>query len=228
MSEFRVSPPTYPNHPRGIIFANSELGNPLAIRALLKADDLIIAADGGSKHCLALGIQPHLLIGDLDSIDEPAITQLELSGTEVIRHPIRKDFTDLELALLYTRQRGIKEVLVVAALGLRWDQTLANLLLPAEEIFSDMHIRMIDGFQEIQLLRGVGQCELSGLPGDIVSLVPLGGNACGITTQGLEYPLQEEDLLFGSTRGISNVLLDQSAIVFLRQGLLLIVLIRSN
>ena len=73
-------------------------------------------------------------------------------------------------------------------LGARWDQTLANLLLPASEVFSGVHIRLLDGLQEVFLLRAGESAEVTGSPGDTVSLIPLGGDAQGVTTDGLEYP----------------------------------------
>jgi thiamine pyrophosphokinase len=223
-------PPIHPVSPvrRSVIFANGKLGSTSSWRPVMEADDLVIAVNGGSRHCQDLGIQPHVLVGDLDSLDEDAIARYELVGTKVIRYPSRKDFTDLELALLYVQEHGITEVLLIAALGFRWDQTLANLLLPAASSFSDLRIKLIDGEQEIQLLRAGERRILDGLPGDTVSLIPLGGEARGITTQGLEYPLRDETLHFGSTRGISNVLLDKTAKVSLREGLLIVVMIHAG
>jgi len=55
---------------RIIIFANGDLPNPEKARALIHADDLIIAADGGTRHALALGLTPNVIIGDLDSLPE--------------------------------------------------------------------------------------------------------------------------------------------------------------
>ena len=218
------------SHPikRAVVFANGELNEPESMLRLVRPDDYLIAADGGGKHCLALGLQPHLLIGDMDSLDPDIITQFQAAGSEVLRYPANKDFTDLELALLQAKERGAEEILVVAALGRRWDQTLANLLLPAGQTFKDVSIRLVDGCQEILLVRPGKRCEIHGQPGETLSLVPLLDNACGITTQGLEYPLKDEDLSFGSTRGISNVLLVEKPTITLREGLLVCVLIHGS
>jgi len=169
-----------------------------------------------------------VLIGDLDSSDVGMVRHFEADGTKVIRHPERKDHTDLELALIYAQDQGVEDILILGALGERWDQTLANLLLPAEEIFADVQIRLVDGNQEIQLLRSGEILTLHGKPGDTVSLVPLVGNADGIKTEGLEYPLNGESLVFGSTRGISNVMLETQASVSFRSGILVIVLIHTG
>jgi len=217
-----------PNIKRAVVFANGELNEPESMLLLVRPDDYLIAADGGGRHCLALGLLPNLLVGDMDSLDPDIIAQFQAAGSEVLRYPVNKDFTDLELALLQAKERGAEEILVVAALGRRWDQTLANLLLPAGQTFKDVSIRLVDGCQEILLVRPGECCEIHGQPGDTLSLVPLLCNACGITTQGLEYPLKDEDLSFGSTRGISNVLLVEKPTITLREGLLVCVLIHGS
>jgi thiamine pyrophosphokinase len=65
--------------------------------------------------------------------------------------------------------------------------------------------------------------DISGHPGDTISLIPLNGDALGITTEGLAYPLKDEGLTSGSVRGISNMLEKSSAHVKLLNGLLLVV-----
>ena len=200
---------------RAVIFANGQLTRPI----LLQPDDLVIAADGGTHHCLGLGIRPQVVIGDLDSVREDELEALSASGTEIITYPERKDFTDLELALLEAQKRGADRVLILAALGKRWDQSLANLLLPAT--FPGLKISLLDDQQEIHFIRPGESLEISGQPGDTISLISLSGDASGITTHGLEYPLYQEMLQFGSTRGISNVMLGSQASVKLGAGLLL-------
>ena len=209
---------------RIIIIANGILEHPPSVQQ----EDVLIAADGGARHCLEIGLTPVYVIGDMDSLSEDDIRKLESQGSKLIYHPARKDFTDLELALSYARHLGAQEILVYAALGARWDQTLANLLLPASEFFADIRIHLIDGPQEIQLLRGGESRLLSGRPGDIVSLIPIGGDVHGVTTKELEYPLYNERLQFGSTRGISNVMLGDRATESLRFGNLVCVLIHSR
>lgn len=191
----------------------------------LEGDDVLIAADGGLRHCLDLGLQPAILIGDLDSIDEGDLAALEPGDTQILRYPTHKDFTDLELALQHALKLGADEIVVVAALGARWDQTIANMLLPAS--FPSVKIRLIDGSQEIHYIRAGEKLEIHGRPGDMVSLIPLAGNACGVTTEHLEYPLRGGELTYGSTRGISNVLLEETGTISISGGLLLCIVIHQ-
>jgi thiamine pyrophosphokinase len=213
---------------RVVIFANGILSDPQSSLAQIRPDDLIIAADGGALHSLALGLRPSIVIGDFDSLDQANLSQMETSGAELIRHPARKNYTDLELALEHARQLGASQILILGALGNRWDQTLANLLLPAAEHFSKLDIRLVDGPQEIFLVRSGQMTEIRGNPGDTLSLIPLYGDATGIITKGLEYVLNDDTLQFGSTRGISNVLLENTAGISCKKGMLVGILIHSS
>ena len=207
---------------RAVIIANGEYQNTY----LSQAQDLVIAADGGTHHCLKHGISPAVVIGDLDSLGTQELEILKAGGAEIITYPARKDFTDLELAIEYAIREKPSEILILAGLGGRWDQTLANILLGARE--TSILVRLTDGDQELQFLHGDENVELIGQVGDIVSLIPLGGDALGITTYGLEYALEDEPLRFGSTRGVSNVLLGTQATITLREGILLCTIKRSG
>jgi thiamine pyrophosphokinase len=209
---------------RAIIFANGGFTYPPP----LLPGDLLIAADGGARHCLDCGLTPTVIVGDFDSVDPQTLLQLHAAGSEFVRYPTRKDFTDLELALQHAIQRGADEILVLAALGGRWDQTLANLLLPAASSMAGICIRLVDGNQEILIVHPDETLTIQGQPGDIVSLIPLAGDAHEIITHGLEYPLQAESLAFGSTRGVSNVLVEETATISLNAGMLMVILIHAD
>lgn len=213
---------------RAVIIASGWLNEPGLARMMIRADDLTIAADGGAEHFRTLGLLPHVLVGDLDSITPPTLAFLEAAGVEILRYDPRKEYTDLELALRLAQERGASQVLVLGAAGSRWDQTIASLLLPAAADLQDMEMRLVDGRQELRLLRAAERLELHGSPGDIVSLIPLSTTAEGITTQGLEYPLADETLRLGATRGVSNVLLGSLATISLRQGLLLCTILHGD
>jgi thiamine pyrophosphokinase len=210
---------------RAVIFANGLLNDPESARQAILESDLLIAADGGVRHCLKLGLIPNILIGDFDSISEKELVSMQAAGTEIIRHPAKKDSTDMDLALRHAGSLSLTDILVIGALGARWDQTIANILLLVTDDLIGIRIRMIDGSQEVTLLRDIDQLTFHGQAGDILSLIPLGGDALGVTAKGLEYPLDDETLYFGATRGISNVLLNKAATIKLRGGLLLCILI---
>jgi thiamine pyrophosphokinase len=164
-----------------------------------------------------------VVIGDFDSLDSDELNKLQSSGVEIIRYPARKDQTDLELALELAVDRGADEILVFGALGARWDMSIANILLLTLPEFSGVKLKFIEENQEIALLRGGEEFTLNGGKGDIISLTALDQEVNGLTLSGLEYPLKDGMLRLGSTRGISNVLVENTATVRLEKGLLLCV-----
>jgi thiamine pyrophosphokinase len=211
---------------RVVIVANGPMSNPADLTMHAAGAALVICADGGSRHLAAGGLVPDVLIGDLDSIDPELVDAWHARGCEVITYPAAKDETDLELALRLALDRGATELVVLGALGGRIDQTVANILLLVLPAQRGAVARIIDGLQEVFLITGAAT--VTGRPGDSLSLIPIGGDALGVSTQGLEYPLHGETLPLGLARGISNVFTAPVARVHLEHGLLLAVHIRQG
>jgi thiamine pyrophosphokinase len=211
---------------RAIIFANGELGDGQNVRDLLRPDDLIIAADGGTRQALAVGVIPRIIVGDLDSLSSGDLTQVKAAGARIIRFSPRKDETDLELALLHAAREGATEILILAALGGRLDQTIANVLLLSLPELRELDVRIVEGEQEAFLIRN--EAHIEGRPGDTVSLISLGGDVVGVTADGLEWPLSDDTLRFGPARGVSNVLVAEQSHVRVRRGMLLCVVTRRK
>jgi thiamine pyrophosphokinase len=208
-----------------IIFANGTLSDPESARAAIGAGDFIIAADGGARHCQELGITPDLVVGDFDSLEEDELARLAVAGGQLIRYPAHKDETDLELALGEALARGAERVIVFGALGARWDMSLANLLLLSNPVYDRVKIELVDGRQRVLLVSPDRPLTVAGRAGDTLSLIPVGGDAEGVETEGLEYPLKKETLKFGAARGVSNVLVEEQARVSLAAGHLLCVIL---
>jgi thiamine pyrophosphokinase len=206
---------------RCVIIANGGPPDRETARRHAAGADLLVAADGGAHHALALGLIPHVVIGDLDSLAEEEQARLRAGGTCFIVHPAAKDETDLELALLYAVERDADPIVVLGALGGRLDQTLANVLLLTMPALIGREVRLVDGAQTAFVVRD--EATLSGQAGDTVSLIPLGGEARGITTSGLAYPLDDGTLPFGPALGVSNAMTALQARVQVRDGLLLCV-----
>lgn len=206
-----------------VIVANGEMQTSARLQEIWKRANLRIAADGGARNArLFLQRAPHVLIGDMDSVDDETRDWLEKSSCELIRHPRAKDETDLELALRLAQERGADEITILGALGGRVDQFLANVLLVTQA----RTCKIVDASSEVW----VGQANevIQGKKGDIVSLIPLDDAVEGITTKGLEYPLHDETLERGSTRGISNVMFRERATVIWDYGTLLLVHLFAN
>jgi len=204
---------------RAVIFANGMLPAPETVQALISPDDYLIAADGGSRHVHSLGLKPHILIGDMDSLTEEEQQLAVTEGATLLVHPGDKDQTDLELALQYALREGFTFIRIVAALGGRLDQTLGNLALLADPALRSVDIHVDDGLEEAWFIWD--QAVIRGRAGDIVSLLPWGGPAVGVTTGGLKWMLNGETLHLHKTRGISNEMLSETATVSLQAGMLL-------
>jgi thiamine pyrophosphokinase len=206
---------------RMIIFANGELAHPQQVRSLIRPDDEIVCADGGTRHALALDLRPAMVIGDLDSLADAERRRLESAGVAFRQHPRDKNETDLELAIRYALERRPSAILIIGALGERLDHTLGNIALLADPALAGSDARLDDGLEEVLLCRH--EAYILGSPGELVSLIPWGGAARGIRTTGLKWPLRDETLYPEKTRGISNEMLEHDARVSLNSGLLLII-----
>jgi thiamine pyrophosphokinase len=192
--------------------------------------DVVIAADGGLLRAATLGMVPDLLIGDLDSLPSVAVESAQADGIEVIRASVDKDESDTELALLEAVRRRATRVTVLGAFGgPRLDHALANVWLLGHPGLVGVRVALLDGRTRLELITapapdgGPVDRPLPGPVGGLVSLLPHGGDVTGITTHGLRYPLDDEPLVVGPARGLSNVRTAPDARVRVRAGRLLVV-----
>jgi thiamine pyrophosphokinase len=199
-------------------------GDPPTASALagLGSPELVVAADSGVEHALALGCAVHLVVGDLDSADPSALDAAVAGGASLERHPIDKDATDLALAFAAASARGCDRAVLIGGHGGRLDHLIANVVLLASPELADLRVEARMGDADVVVVRDAA--ELHGRVGDLCSLVPVGGPARGVRTTGLRFPLRGEILNPGSTRGVSNELLEPSARVSLEAGVLLAIL----
>lgn len=203
---------------RIIIFANGHLPNLEKARQLIHPDDFILCADGGTRHALALGLTPNVIVGDMDSLPEN-FRVADFSG-EFVLFPKDKDETDLELAIDHAITLNSNQILIIAALGGRMDQTLANIALLSNSSLITHNLRITDGVEELFFCRD--QAQVEGRSGDIVSLIPWQGEVTGVFTENLRWHLNHETLYPDKTRGISNEMTADVATVSITSGLLLI------
>jgi len=181
----------------------------------------VVAADRGVEHAQALGLDVDLVVGDLDSASPDAVLAAEAAGARIEKHPAEKDLTDLELALHSALALSPARILVLAGDGGRIDHLLASLLVLGRPAWADVDVDAEMGAATVHVVRR--ERELQGRPGELVSLLALGGPAENVRTEGLAYPLAGETLEPGSTRGISNVFVGERARVSVERGVLLAV-----
>jgi thiamine pyrophosphokinase len=207
-----------------IVLAGGDPVDP-ALRTSLPNDAYVIAADSGVAAAHTLGLTVDLVVGDMDSVAPAALAEAEARGATIERHPADKDATDLELAFVAAQRQGATRIVLVGGAGGRLDHFLATVALLAADRFADLTLDAYLGGGVVRVARGGGApVAIGGAAGALVSLLPVGGDACGVTTNELQYPLHHEDLPLGTTRGVSNVVNGERASVALDHGTLLVVL----
>lgn len=218
-----------------IILADGDVGPREALDAAwpgwLESGARVVAADGGARHAARLGLRIDRWVGDGDSLGEAGIAELVAAGIPVERARTDKDESDTELAVAAGLSFEPTVLAILGALGgPRLDHALANVGLLALPGLRDIDVRLIGIDARIRLIRAPRPdgsptlTNLSGHVGDGVSLLPVGDDVIGVTTIGLAYPLDDETLSVGRTRGLSNVRVDgERASVHVRHGRLLVV-----
>ena len=199
-----------------LVLAGGDAANP---RLPLPEADLVIAADSGLEQAGRLGLTVALLVGDLDSVSEAALAAAGEAGTRIGRHPVDRNATVLDRAWAAARREGASLVVVVGGAGGRIDHLLANALLLASPAWADLEIEWLIGDARIVAVHS--EAWFSGQPGDLLTILPIGGPASGVSSEGLQFKLADDILPVGSTRGVSNVLTEERAVVRLSSGVLL-------
>jgi thiamine pyrophosphokinase len=216
---------------KALIVADGDVPSRAVVDALLGSTtpDIVVAADGGALKATALGLPPHVVVGDADSLSATDVERLRADGVDVLVHPSDKDESDTELALREAIRRGAMDIVVVGAFGgTRLEHTIANLLLLTMPELDGLDVRLADAATEVRAVSGGSTLTLNGAAGDFVSLFPLAPVVDGVTTTGLEFALANDSLSQGPARGLSNVMNTDSATVTVRTGPLLVVHTRNH
>jgi thiamine pyrophosphokinase len=191
-------------------------------RAVIDAQDYVVAADGGALALEQWKLLPHLVVGDMDSLGDAGVERMARKGIPVAKFPAAKEESDLELAVAQAIAVGATEIVLLGALGGdRLDHETANLLLLADPGYDGVRIEARRGTLRIRAIRGEGSLSVGPVEA-IVTLLPVNGDAEGVTTEGLRFPLRDETLRFGRARGLSNEVDSLPATVTVRKGSLLV------
>lgn len=181
----------------------------------IRPGDFVICADSGLDHAKRYGIVPHIVLGDFDSV------QTDINQYPVERFPAEKDQTDSELCVDYALRHGFLDITIIGGFGTRMDHSMGNLLLLCYILSRGGIGRLVSGKNTVLVTKS--EISLS-KQSKYISLIPLTPEVTGITTEGLKYPLCNETLLFGRTRGISNEFILEECKIRIQNGLLLIIL----
>ncbi|MEJ8544251.1 thiamine diphosphokinase [Brevibacillus borstelensis] len=203
-----------------ILFAGGNLGS-WALEEIHE-DDFLVGVDRGALFLIQNGRRPHLSIGDFDSVtsDEQEVIR---QNSEEMRScdPVMKDLTDTEMGLLWALEQHPAEIVLVGALGSRFDHTLANVQLLSKGLKAGILCRIVDEKNQIMLVTNRTVLRRSGF--SHVSLLPLTETVSGITLSGFQYPLDKATLRMGDTLGISNVLIAETGTVSIEDGCLIVI-----
>lgn len=173
----------------------------------------VICADGGYDNAVKFGIQPNLIIGDFDSLQNKLPDDVE-----TIRLKIEKDDTDMLAAVKEGIQRGYRRFELVGALGgERFDHSFANLCVLQYLGSQGCKAVMKDGLRQVFLLNG-GRLTLSKVKGSTVSVFPFGCASCEVSYTGLQYPLEQAILYSNIPLGVSNHVVEDTAQIIVHSG----------
>lgn len=196
-----------------LILCNGQPPTPQLFAECREWADFFIAADGGGNIAHNFDSLPDIVIGDLDSFEQP-----ETPSYEIAFDP-DQETNDLEKALNRALNEGADDVVVLGAIGKRLDQTLKNLSVLKQ--FNDKFESLLykDNFGDTLLLPNFFSKEIE--TGTLISLFPLSGKVTGIKTEGLKYPLNNEKLLNGVRDGSSNRVISSPVKISYEEGDLL-------
>jgi thiamine pyrophosphokinase len=206
---------------KAALFVNGEFEKDDRIVKQINQSDLLVAVDGGLHHLKNFGLTPHIIIGDLDSTASTDLEYYQQTSVNIVKFPVQKDETDLELAVDYVLNLGFEELLILGATGGRIDHFFVNFLFFSNPKYLNVNIKILTKNSEIFYCKF--EQIIQGASGDLLSLIPISEVVSGVKTTGLLYPLNGENLLRWKSRGISNQMTDQKAKIVFGSGELLCV-----
>lgn len=213
---------------KALLIANGEIRDAGFYKEFIHKSNFsfIICADGGANNACKIGVIPDLVIGDLDSISEETSRYYEEIEVRLLKYPVEKDETDTELALNYLLEAGYDDITLIGCTGRRIDHTLANIHLLYDLLNMPVKAEIVDEYNSIMMIDK--PMKINSRKGYTVSLIPVTEIVEGITLEGFFYKLENEDLIMGATRGVSNVILEDAASINFRRGKLLVVFSKGN
>ena len=203
---------------RILIFTGGQLG-PWALQEI-QPGDFLLGVERGALFLLQHGHQPDFALGDFDSVTTKEQTFIKQGSKQFWScDPVDKNETDTELAFTWALAQLPREIVLLGALGSRFDHSLANVHLLAKGLTAGIPCRIVDEKNQLQLLNQKLHLQKSSF--SQISLLPLSLEVQGVTLTGFQYPLHNATLTLGHSLGISNVLLADSGTIQITSGLLL-------
>ncbi|OGG24124.1 thiamine diphosphokinase [Candidatus Gottesmanbacteria bacterium RIFCSPLOWO2_01_FULL_43_11b] len=186
----------------------------------IRSADKIIGVDRGALWLVANKILPDVAFGDFDSVTKKDLKIIKQKVKKVIKYPQKKDATDLELAVDYAISLKPKKVVIFGGIGTRLDHTIAAVHLLEKFLKKGIAGNVIDGKNKMTLVKDSHAVSRS--PHHYVSILPFTPSIV-ISLSGFAYPLTRKRLIRGTSRGISNVVIEKSAIIEVHEGIALVI-----
>lgn len=184
----------------------------------------IIAVDRGLEALYQLQMIPNHVVGDFDSVS-PEILEFYKNQPQIIFHTFNaeKDNTDTDIALKLAIQLKSSKITILGALGKRMDHAIANMHILKEALEANIPCQIMDEYNRIYLINTSIQLEKDKIYGKYVSLIPLTSTVEGLTLTGFKYPLNEYTLPIGTSLGISNEIITDTAHIKMKNGILIVI-----
>ena len=210
---------------RFVIISGGHIDDAFALNYLEENEyDCMIAADSGMNFLHRNGLVPDIIAGDFDSVQSSSLQHFQgLNNVQVIKLNPMKDDTDTEFVIREAIRRGATEIIVLGATGTRLDHVLANVNLLGIGLEENVSIELVDAHNRIRMIDNSLEIKKSNQFGSFVSILPVKGDAKGVSLEGMKYPLQDADIVCFSSLGISNEIVDDTARIIVREGVLLVI-----
>lgn len=202
---------------RFVIMSNGDYGELEYYIPYIRSADRLICADGGANYAYQLNLKPDIIVGDLDSITSEVRHFYHKQNVSIKKYLKQKDFTDTQLALSMAEEMGATEIVLIGTMGGRLDHSFSNLYAGVEQTKKGIIVCHVTNDCVIHIFNNY--LEIEGAPGDIVSIMPLTEEIGHVYTEGLEYALNGESLVYQNPYAISNVLVENRASVRLEEGI---------
>lgn len=177
-------------------------------------DSFVIAADGGLLNLEKYSITPDLIVGDFDSLG------FEPEGENVIKHPVKKDDTDMMLSVKKAIYLGINEIVIFGGCGGRLDHTFANVNTMVYALEKDVNISILDSENDLYITKDV--LKLSHEDKDNFSLFAIEEKAI-VDIEGAEYSGSGIVISNNTTLGVSNSFVEDEVSINVVDGIVLII-----
>ena len=206
---------------RFLLMANGDYGELSWYRQFKDSFDRVICVDGGTAWAMRIGLVPHRVVGDMDSISLEAMDYAASLGTEFTVVPREKENTDFQLGLELAEQDGASEIVVWGGTGSRLDHSLSNLFSASALVLLGIKVCFRSPREDVHLIND--RLVLPGKVGDTVSLITLGDESRGVTLRGFQYPLANATLNGRWQHAVSNVIADPDPEVAIGSGVVAVI-----